>query len=124
MKIRFIGYLILITATQSVLAQSSCEAFNSAVELEMKRAAYSSAEGIGDSSAARATMHELKIANSLSLINMNLNLMVQNKCPPRKNPIDYMIYFFEASACETAIRRGEKDTTACKKINDWKGATP
>jgi hypothetical protein len=37
--------------------------------------------------AARAQLHQLKIANYLRVMEMNLNLMIQNRCPLPREPL-------------------------------------
>ena len=110
----------LAVASPSVLAQAACADLSKAVEFQLKKAASSSAEGITDNSAPRATLRELRISNSLALVGMNLTLMAQNKCPPRQKPVNPMIYFGEALDCEIATQKGEKDSPRCK-MDTWQG---
>lgn len=121
MRMRITGSLLLIALAGPAIAQTSpCDALNSTVEDQIKKAASTVADGITDNSAPRATMRELQIANSLSLIRINLDLMAQNKCPSRKIPVDPMIYLGEALDCELALRKGENDPVACKR-ESWHG---
>lgn len=103
----------------SALAQPTCDVLSDAVELEIKKSAAVFAEGFTDDSAPRATLREMRIANSLSLAQINLNIMAQNKCPPRQQPVNPMDYLTDALSCELAQQKGEKDSPACDKGN-WK----
>ena len=109
------GLLLALLARPAFAQTSPCETLSAAVEDQIKKAASTFAEGITDNSAPRATMRELQIANSLSLARINLDLMVQNKCPPRKSPVDPMVYLNDALACELALQKGDKDPAACKR---------
>lgn len=109
------GLLLAVLARPAFAQVSPCETLSAAVDDQIKKAASTFAEGITDNSAPRATMRELQIANSLSLVRINLDLMVQNKCPARKSPVDPMIYLSDALACEVALQKGDKEPAACKR---------
>ena len=115
--------LSLLALSSPVLAQNTCSALNDAVELQLKIAAQSQAEGLGDNSAPRATLRELEISNSLALARMNLDLAALNKCPARTKPLNPSIYLSEALDCNIQMLRGNKDSPACK-MQDWNGLRP
>jgi hypothetical protein len=112
---------VAMCASTSAFAQSACDALQKAIESEIKEAALSSANGLGDNSAPRATMRQIEIANNLSIIQANIALMAQNKCPPRTAPINPGVYLSEALSCSLAILKSEKDPPACDK-STWKGS--
>lgn len=112
--------ILMLFLASSAMAQNTCTALADAVEWQLKNAAQNRVEGIGDNSAPRAALREAKTANSLALIQLNLQLMVINKCPARTKPLDPNFYFGDAAECSTQLLRGNKDTAACN-LKDWKG---
>lgn len=108
-----------VAQTQQV-SQADCQAFETAIESGVKGVALILAEGIIDNSAPRQTYRSADINNKLQIINLNLLLEVQNKCPIRKTPIVPSIYLSEALDCNLAQVKGEKDSPACDMKN-WKG---
>jgi len=120
MLIRLVIGLALLAAGDVAIAQSVCIDLGNAVEHQLKKSASDFADGITDNSAPRATLREVRTSNSLALARMNIELMGQNKCPPRTKPVDPMIYLGEALDCELATQRGEKDSPKCK-LDEWRG---
>lgn len=80
-----------------------CEQFVKAIDLELRVAAYEISRGAGDNSAVRETVREIRIANHLATIGIQVQLMAQNKCPPIKVPIDVDAYEPQAKACFKAL---------------------
>ena len=112
--------LSLLSLSAPLFAQSTCSAFNDAVELQLKKAAQNWVAGVGDNSAPRATLRELETSNALALARMNLDLATLNKCPVRTKPLNPMIYMGEALDCNLQTLKGVKDSPACK-MQDWEG---
>lgn len=61
------------------------------------------AEGLTDNSAPRATLKAQKIQNLLLVISMNLQLMRDNGCPVKKDPISTARYMMPALQCNTEL---------------------
>lgn len=122
MKINtFIAAFIAASAfSLSVRAQSNCQDFETAIDGDTKGIALIMAEGLGDNSAPRQTNRNLDINSKFQLININLQLQIQNKCPVRKTSINPMVYIGEALDCNLARLKGEKDSPTCDTRN-WKG---
>jgi len=108
---------ILIMATTSAGA-TTCADLEKSVDWSTKLIASEISEGIGDDSAPRATLKEIRISNEWKKIDISINLMAQNKCSPlayTPNPANYLT---AALNCSMARTKGENDTIVCNK-QEW-----
>ena len=115
--------LSLVAFSSAVQAQPqnvSCYDFEAAIDREIKGAALLLAEGLSEKSAPRQTNRSIEINNKLQLVNINLQLQIQNKCPVRKIPVSPSSYISEALDCILAQLKGENNSSACD-IANWKG---
>ena len=98
---------IALISTSSLIRASeppdSCEAFDNAIENALKLVASENARGIGDSSAPRATLQEIKINNQLQLVSVNLQLRRDYGCPTFKGPILEGRYLQPALECQNDL---------------------
>jgi hypothetical protein len=104
--------LALVTSVKAQ-AQTDCAAFSNAIELCSKLAALESASDVGDNSVYRAQLHELKVANYLHLIELNLTLMVQHKCALPREPFTPGDYLMNAHECAFAAAMGHDRSVVC-----------
>lgn len=87
------------------------------------------AEGVGDNSAPRATLREMRTANELTLANMTLQLMQAHRCAlPDREPSG-AAYSLAALQCRNAMMRmspGQRDLPAECNRGGWErlGASP
>lgn len=121
MTVKIFLALAIASVSSSAIAQNTCTELAKAIEHQLKKSASNYADGITDNSAPRATLRELRTSNSLALARINIELMAQNKCPPRKDPVDPMIYLSEALDCEIATQKGESNSDKCK-LDGWRGS--
>lgn len=118
--IRHVIVVLMVCFPAISYSQSVCSAINEKIEFEIKQTATSLASMVTERGTPRATLYALEIANSLQLIQINLNLSIQNQCPKRVLPIDPSIYLLEALRCNNDILAGERNSEACDKTK-WKG---
>ena len=83
--------------------KDACSGLADAIEHSLKIIASEDAEGIGDNSAPRATLSELKMNNQLLLISVHLQLMRDNGCAKRKEPVRPGAYMLPALECKNAM---------------------
>lgn len=120
MRATFLVAAAMVMTCSGAMAQNGCAAFSGAIESALKQAAADLIEGVADNSAPRASLRELRVANSLATIRINVDLMAQNKCPPRQTPVDTSYYTVDAFTCEMDTRKGVKDAPTCNQAN-WRG---
>lgn len=131
-------WLALMFAASAPLAASTdptptCAGLMAAVESSLKSAASASASTVADSSAHRANLAELKIANELSLVAINLQLMRDNGCVMPRDPIYAGRYALDALKCEADMREvftgkiklepGSVLPPSCNR-NNWRPVIP
>lgn len=99
------GWIIVPRAASAQAAPQTdaCSALEAAIEHGLKLIASDDAKSLGDNSAPRATLSQLKINNQTLLISMHLQLMRDNSCPKRKEPIRLGTYMLPALECENAL---------------------
>jgi hypothetical protein len=78
-----------------------------------KLAALEDAGGVGDDSVYRAQLREMKVANYLHLIELDLTLIVQHKCALPKEPFTAGDYLMDAHECAYATALGHDKTVVC-----------
>jgi hypothetical protein len=83
--------------------------------------ALSEAEGSAlDKSAPQQTSRYLGFNNQLQVININLAIQSQNKCPPRKNGINPFRHGLQARECLLArLKKDETSTSKCD-FKSWR----
>lgn len=105
-------------------AQINCEAFEAAIDKELRDYSSAAASGItGSTNPAADATRRSAMANSIALINANVNLMALNKCAVPKEPIG-PVYLGAALTCSGALlaARERKETAfppECDRKN-WK----
>ena len=91
------------TPTVTQPAQELCAEFNSTIDRNIVDIAVSEAEGdTADKSAMQQGARLAQNGNRLSTILINIQLLAQNRCPPRQQPIDTSIYKIQAVTCHRA----------------------
>ena len=91
------------TPTVTQPAQELCAEFNSTIDSNIMDIALSTVEGdVSDKSAMQQSARHAQNSNRLSTIMINIQLLAQNRCPPRQQPIDPSIYNKQASECYLA----------------------
>jgi len=115
----------LLLSPTAFAASPTCDAFNKAIEASLKDAAQSWAESIGDNSAPRAQLAQAKVANEYTEVQINLKLLIENKCPVPTKPLRWATYAVEALQCSndrlSARLKGATDDPPSCKIENWKG---
>ena len=83
--------LIAVAVTIPDLSQADtpCDKLSRAIARSKLTAMQAMMTEMGDDSAVRATQSELMINNALLLIQINLTLMIQARCPTPTDPIDF-----------------------------------
>jgi hypothetical protein len=110
--------LIGVIAAVPAQPQVGCGEFQKAIDHSNKLIALTDAEGIGDNSAARAQLQEAQIANYLRRIELNLTLMIQNKCAVPKEPFTTSDYLENALKCSTEQINGNYKSPECD-LDKW-----
>jgi hypothetical protein len=88
---------------QTAPAKTLCARLNDSIELNFKLIAQEDAERSGDNSAPRASLSAAKINNLLLISSMNLQLMRDNGCVSRKEPLSQSRYVLPALTCHMDI---------------------
>lgn len=121
--------LALVTAAPVVHAQTSapvvtkpmttCEALATDWRRVEQNMADRFVEALGDNSAPRATMREMREANDLALAAMALQFMRDNKCMIPKRAPNTGTYLSAALDCAKARRESASSTTppVCEREN-------
>lgn len=86
---------------ESAPAKSLCSQLDDVVEGSFKVIAQEDAESVADNSAPRATLSAIKINNLLLVAAMNLQIMRDNGCTPKKGPYSQSRYVLPAMRCHT-----------------------
>lgn len=100
-----------VSLAQPSVTKDTCTLLSDSIELSLKLIASENAQAIGDNSVPRATLSELKINSHLLLINMHMQLMRDNGCPKRKEPVRTGTYLLPALQCQNqmlAMRLGRE----------------
>ena len=108
--------------SSSALAEEPCAKLTEAYNQAGKQASLTWADTIGDSSAPRKTMSNIEINSYLLVKLINLQLLIQNKCPVPGEAALYIEYPSDALACSSAMTKGEKDSPKCS-FSTWKRAS-
>lgn len=104
-----------LMAVPTLAHAADCRAFLDQIERSLKYIAVAEIDSISDESAPRRTMHRAEIANLLLEIQINLNLLALNKCPPPERPISKDSYLVAANACRKAEQAGRFDAPECRR---------
>jgi hypothetical protein len=101
-------------------AQASCKELAAAIDDSEKDMAMAYAESVGDNSAPRATLRQMRTSTALSVIQINLQLMAAQKCPLPAGPINDSggAYVVPATECALASRIEEKPKSCDRST--WK----
>ena len=113
MKLQAVLVLVLSTVSFCAFCQTSCQTFDDAIDNNIKTVALTLAQDRQDRSAVQQSARLTRISNELSVLNMNLNLQIQNKCAPRKTPIAPFSY--GTSAIECLLAQHEFSESAINK---------
>lgn len=116
---------VAIGMAHSAMGQTSCKAFESEIDMSLKRIAKEMAPSLPlDNSAPRETMRQLIMNNHWQSISVNVNLMSQNKCPPLKMPPIPEEYSGAAVICSLSkIATTSKGESACD-LQTWQKNKP
>lgn len=118
-----LGFLV---AAATMAAGEDCARLEKAVEDALKGAAAASVETIGDNSAHRANLAELKTGNFLLLAGLNLDLMRDHGCAMPAEPVYAGRYMLPALECSTDVlqtRGSGKNPESCDR-DKWKPHYP
>lgn len=124
-----VGALSLCSPNSSQAAPPTiCAELDAAIDRNVVEIAVSEVEGdVNDKSAAQQAARLTQNSNRWFSIMTNIQLQAQNKCSPRKKPIDASIYRTQAQDCLLArlqILRGsdlDKTANAVANINQTCG---
>ena len=121
MKRSTIGVLVSIVTALPLAAQtpSACRPLQLAIEDSEKEMSSQVVAGLIDDSAPRATMRAGRVNNELGLIAVNLMLMEQLHCPPRKEPITTNAFVSRALECYQEMQKSVQDSPKCNR-ETWK----
>jgi len=113
------GTLFLATALCALpMCAADCKSFSDTIEHSLKLIAMADTRGIGDNSAPRATLDELRINNNLARIQINLELMKASGCALPKDPIRQSDYMSNALDCSLAELKGNSKAPECD-LTKW-----
>lgn len=99
-----IGMVVLCAVPAITLAAPGdpCQRLGQSIETSLKLIGKDMVASVNDDSAPRETNRQLRYANELAQVAINLQLMTQNKCAQRKEPIDSTTYYGAAMLCYKA----------------------
>jgi hypothetical protein len=102
-------------------AQSLCKDLEKIIDESILTIALSEAEGqLFDKSAPQQTARFLGFNNQLQVININLAIQSQNKCPSRKGGVNPFRYKLQALECLTArLKKDESSALKCD-VRAWR----
>ena len=106
-------------ATSPTKSLTTCEALTADWRRVEQNMADRFVEALGDNSAPRATMREMREANDLAIAAMTLQFMRDNKCPLPKRAPNTGTYLTAALECSKARREAGATTSppACQREN-------
>jgi hypothetical protein len=113
--------IVFVASASTLEAQArpstQCASFQRVIDESEKEIAAIYAEGVADNSAPRATLREQRTTNELQLIRLNLDLMIQHRCPVSSVPVTRSAYLLNALTCETERLRNPSETSpaACDR---------
>ena len=111
--------LITVAATGTTRASEICEELSRKFENSAKVVSLAIERGAWDNSVPRLTLHQLQINNQLLLQQMNLNLLIINKCSLPSHPVGLGDYSSDALECQNTRERGKAESPLCK-MEQWK----
>lgn len=85
---------------------ADCASFETAIDKSLKVIAVADVALTTDDSNLRVATRTTEINNQLLLIQLNLTLMIQNRCPTPLQPISLTRYFVAAAKCAKAASPG------------------
>lgn len=110
----------MVAAPAAAAAQGAqlCQKLEGQIRNSEMNIASEFAEGVGDNSAPRAQMRELRAGNAWAQIQTMLTLMQMNNCPPVARVVSGTPYMLNALSCSTdRLRSSNPDS--CNRKN-WK----
>jgi len=117
----FPAAILFLTVSCNVTAQTVCADLDKVIDESILAIALSDAEGqMFDKSAPQQTSRYLGFNNQLQVININLAIQSQNKCPPRKNGINPFRHKLQALECLSArLKKDEPSASKCD-VKSWR----
>jgi hypothetical protein len=114
--------VILATSASWAIGEPSqlCKQLESQIEGAEMSISANYAEGVGDNSAPRATLRELRTSNEWAEIRVSLSQMQANRCPTLTRVISGTRFMTPALTCATD-RLGATTPDSCKR-STWKPA--
>ena len=110
----------LLAASCNVAAQTLCADLDKVIDESILAIALSEVDGqIFDKSAAQQTSRYLGFNNQLQVININLAIQSQNKCPPRKRGINPFRHELQALKCLEARRNNDDHSASKCDVKSW-----
>jgi hypothetical protein len=114
----------LLASTNALDAQTrpsaDCARLQRVIESSEKEIAAIYAEGVADNSAPRASMREQRTTNELQIIRLNLDLMIQHRCPLPTTPIMRATYLLGALRCENERLQSPGSSPAACDRATWR----
>lgn len=113
------------TSEAQTRPSTQCASFQRVIDASEKEMAAIYAEGVADNSAPRATLREQRTTNELQIIRLNVDLMVQHRCPIPALPITRSAYLLNALTCANERLRNPSATSpaACDR-ETWRRMQP
>lgn len=116
--------LIMCAACANAATDSICQELEGTIDDSIRSIALSLSEGdINDRGAPQQTVRYISINGKLQVIQINLLLESENKCPVRKTPINpFGFNRLDVSKCQLALLGGEgkENSAALCNIKNWK----
>ena len=94
---------VVLSLVFSGYASANCESISSAIDSQLKEAAYQSESGILDDSTLRETTRTGKVSVSLIQVQVLLTQLQALKCPISQTEYIYSKYTTAAGACTSAL---------------------
>ncbi len=117
---RIFASIALIALSSNAFSQTPCAELDNLIDASIFEIAMTRTEGdVYDKSAPQQTARYIDINNQLQILNINLAIHTQNKCPARKAGIVPFKYQTQASDCVLAKLKSEGVASKCN-FKKWK----
>ena len=109
-----VGTLIFSTSESLAVDGKLCEVYQNVYDRANKEISSAVAKGIGDNSAPRATLREMRVLNERMLQMITLEQMHFHGCNLPKKTSSKIEYITPAINCETARLKGKSGALECE----------
>ncbi len=116
MKFKTISFVVCVLLSIASFSfakpiNSVCNTLDDAIDNSIKKIALLSIDGSSDKSAVQQTARSIEVSNQLQLMQINLQIHSQHKCPIRKSAINPYAFKKSALLCYLNLLKDDKEKT-------------